>query len=195
MISFLFLIVIFTSTSNSLSLNPKRVPCYHLERAGRPFWLHFNWWIEFDLESPWQLLFMPSCVGNVLRSGDRVICGSSSTCRLWGWHRWFVPDDSKKLLNLVFLCKKKKRVHLAPEVIHNPTALINNYFYVLSHKNIVSVNRCDVIQIFKLWHNIYGINNTECDVQNIYNVWSVLRAMFNDLANNLTLCACSSGCI
>lgn len=32
----------------------------------------------------------------------------------------------------------KKGARLAPEVIHNPTALIDNYFFVLSHKNLLS---------------------------------------------------------
>lgn len=35
-----------------------------------------------------------------------------------------------KLLNFIFLYKKG--VHLALQVIHNPTAFINNYFYVLT---------------------------------------------------------------
>lgn len=35
---------------------------------------------------------------------------------------------------------------------------------------------------------MYGITNMECHVQNIENIWNAVRAMFNDLANSLTLC-------
>jgi len=75
------------------------------------------------VESLWRLLFMPSGVGNVLRSGDWVVRGSRSTRRLQGGHCCFVPRGSK----------------VTPQVIHNPTAFSNNYFYILSHKNTVSL--------------------------------------------------------
>lgn len=141
LVSFLFLIVIFTSSSNSLTLNSKCIPCYPLKRAGQPFWLHFNWWMKFYLESLGQLLVMPGSVENVLRSGDGVVCGSSSTRRLWEGHRCFIPGGSKVTQLHISLQKRSPSCsssHTQPNSIYQQLLLC-------PHKTITSLNRkgCD----------------------------------------------------
>lgn len=131
----LFLIMIFTLFLYSSSLNPKCIQGYNLKGAGQ-------------LLTPFHLM-------DYVLSVDAQLCGECPLVWrlsfLWVKLNLQVVEKGKivlylviaKILNFIFLTKKG--VHLAPEVLHTQKALINVYFWIHSHQNIVFLNkkRCD----------------------------------------------------